>query len=168
MAPNSLAPVALQELEVGSYERRIPSPDPPTVVALLQDLSETVQVLGPSAMPVVLGNDVRGRVERIESVGMGAHERHDAACSVKLHSRSYVDQYDGSPQIGRRHQMRSQHRHAAQGCANDSWRAAIAGISANRQQVGCKSVEIVSTIGVPLAVAVTAGVVSDDGIPARV
>ncbi len=66
--------VTLQELKIRGDESRIPSPNPPAIVALAQHFSQSVQAFGTSAVRIVLGDDVGRVVERAESVGMGGHK----------------------------------------------------------------------------------------------
>ena len=119
-------------------------------------------------MGVVRGDHLGGVGEGAKAVGMCGHERHYATSALEFKPRGDVDQDDRRPRRPGCQQMRAEHGHAPKGCTYDGRGDIRAEVLTHGEQIGRESLEVVPAGGVPVAVAVTAGVVGDDCVSACV
>ena len=119
-------------------------------------------------MGVVRGDHLCGVREGAKAIGMCGHERHHATGALEFKSRGDVDQDDRRPRRPGCQQMRAEHGHAPKGCTYDRRGGIGAEVLAHGEKIGRESLDVVPAGWVPVAVAVTAGVVGDDCVSACV
>ncbi|MBW0275416.1 hypothetical protein ATM97_29520 [Nocardia sp. MH4] len=146
--------VLLQRLETTGDEGGIPSPHPSTVGSLPQYLVKAFKPHRSFAVRVVCRDDVGSVFEVRESVRMRRHKRDDASSAIEFHPWGHVDQHHRSPQLGWRKQVRGKNGHPAQRCSDDRGRVLGAESFSHHEQVIDKVLDVVSSVGGPVTVAV--------------
>ncbi len=138
-------------------------PAPPAVGALAEALGEPAELARARPVRQVRGDHVRGLVEAREAVRERRHEGPHALGARHLDPRRDVDQHDGGGDA-RRLAFDDHRGDAAERGADDDRRARER--RRDRTQIGRERVDrVVAVLGIPGAVAVTAGV-ERDRVPA--